>query len=123
MNTIVIDRDDTIAAIIRTFEARLQNSAGPLSLLARFAVQEPHREAVKSAFIRTRSRTLDEPACQVFELNEDSQQPGHFLIYEKWRSLTDLEAHLRAAHIAGLRALFHRLIVDGPEFQVLLPAE
>jgi quinol monooxygenase YgiN len=123
MNTIVIDTDDTIAAIIQTFGARLQNRAGSLSLLARFAVEEPDRDAIKSAFNRTRSRTLDEPGCQVFELNEDPQQRGHFLVYEKWRSLTDLEAHLRAAHVAGLRALFHRLIVDGPEFQVLIPAE
>jgi quinol monooxygenase YgiN len=121
MNTIVIDEDDTIAAIIQTFGARLQNPAIPLSLLGRFAVQESGREAIKSAFNRAKSRTLDEPGCQVFELNEDPQQPGHFLVYERWRSLADLGAHLRAAHIAELRALFHSLIIDGPEFHVLVP--
>jgi quinol monooxygenase YgiN len=123
MNTIVIDADDAIAAIIQTFGARLQDPASSLSLLGRFAVRESGREQIKSAFSRARSRTLDEPGCQIFELNEDPQQPGHFLVYERWRSLADLGVHLRTAHIAELRALFHGLIIDGPEFQVLVPAE
>jgi quinol monooxygenase YgiN len=61
--------------------------------------------------------------CEIFELNEDPQKPSRFLVYERWCSLAGIEAHLRKKHAAELRTLFHRLIVDGPEFQIPLPAE
>lgn len=123
MTTINIDVSDDIVAIVKTFGAQLRNPGDAVSLLARFVVGESDREAIKSAFQKVRTLTLEEVGCQVFELNEDSHGPGHFIIYERWSSLADLETHLRKDHTAELRSLFHRLIVEGPEFQVLLPAE
>jgi quinol monooxygenase YgiN len=123
MDKITVEAGDDVATIVKAFGAQLPNPASPLSLLARFAVRNSDRDTVKSAFRQARSQTLNEPGCLVFELNEDSQDPGRFLVYERWGSPADLEAHLRKDHTAELRALFHRLIVDGPEFQVLLPTE
>jgi quinol monooxygenase YgiN len=123
LDTIKIEAGDDITAIVNAFGAQLPNPANPLSLLARFGVRESDRETVKSAFAHTRSQTLTEPGCEIFELNEDPQKPGRFLVYERWRSLAGLEAHLRKKHAAELRTLFHGLIIDGPEFQVLLPPE
>jgi quinol monooxygenase YgiN len=123
MDTITVEAGDDVAAIVKAFEAQLPNPANSLSLLARFVVQESDRDTVKSAFRHARTQTLDEPGCRVFELNEDPQNPGGFLVYERWRSLADLEVHLRKDHTAELRTLLHRLIVEGPEFQVLLSTE
>ncbi len=123
MDRITIEAGDDVAAIIKAFGAQLPNPANSLSLLARSMVRDSDRDTVKSAFRRARCRTLDEPGCRAFELNEDPQNPGGFFVDERWRSLADLEAHLRKDHAAELRTLSHRLIVDGPEFQVLFPAE
>jgi quinol monooxygenase YgiN len=123
MDRITVEAGDDVAAIVNAFGAQLPHPAGPLSLLVRFGVRDWDRDTVKSAFRHARTGTLDEPGCLVFELNEDPQNPGRFLVYERWGSLADLEAHLRNDNTAELRTLFHRLIVDGPEFQVLLPTE
>jgi len=123
MDTITVEAADDVATIIKAFGAQLPSPANAVSLLARFMVRASDRDAIKSAFRHARTQTLDEPGCRVFELNEDALDPGCFVVYEQWRSLADLEAHLRNDHTAELRTLFHRLIVDGPEFQVLLPTE
>jgi quinol monooxygenase YgiN len=123
MDTIKVEAGDDIAAIVKAFGAQLPNPTNSLSLLARFGVRESDLETIKSAFAHSRSQTLAEPGCEIFELNEDAQNTGGFVVYERWRSLADLEAHLRKDHTIELRTLFHRLIIDGPEFQVLLPAE
>jgi quinol monooxygenase YgiN len=123
MDAIKVEAGDDIAKIINTFGTQLPNPAHSLSLLARFEVCESDRETIKFAFAHARSQTLAEPGCGVFELNEDAQNPGRFVLYERWRSLADLEVHLRKDHTTKLRSLFLRLIADGPEFQVMLPAQ
>jgi len=120
MDRITVEAGDDVASIVKAFGAQLPNPESSLSLLARFTVRESDRDTVKAAFRQARTQTLNGPGCRVFDLNEDPQNPGGFLVYERWRSLSDLEAHLRKDHTAELRTLFHRLIVGGPEFQVLL---
>jgi len=45
-----------------------------------------------------------------------------FVMFEQWRSLADLEAHLRTEHVAELRATLDKLLVGSPEFEVLVSA-
>jgi quinol monooxygenase YgiN len=39
-----------------------------------------------------------------YQLHREPNNPDAFVVYEHWRSLDDLEAHLRTAYIAALRA-------------------
>jgi quinol monooxygenase YgiN len=117
-----IDANDDVAAIIEAFRTQLHDPVNSLSLLVRFEVAERDGEAVVAAFEQAKSRTLNERGCFVFELNRDPRGPGRFVVYERWRSLTDLEEHLRTDYVAELRSVFNRLILGEPEFQVLLPA-
>lgn len=50
-----------------------------------------------------------------------SSAESRFVVYEQWRTLADLEAHFRTDYFSRLRTEFNALIVDGPEFRVLLP--
>jgi quinol monooxygenase YgiN len=117
-----IDANDDVAAIIEAFRTQLHDPVNSLSLLVRFEVAERDGEAVVAAFEQAKSRTLKERGCFVFELNRDPRGPGRFVVYERWRSLTALEEHLRMDYVAELRSVFNRLILGEPEFQVLLPA-
>jgi hypothetical protein len=60
MNTINIEAGDDVAVIVKAFGAQLPNPAGALSLLARFVVRDVDRGAIKSAFQRARTETLDD---------------------------------------------------------------
>jgi quinol monooxygenase YgiN len=117
-----IEANDDVAAIIEAFRSQLHDAVNSLSLLVRFEVAERDGEAVVAAFEQAKSRTLNERGCFVFELNRDPWGPGRFVVYERWRSLTDLEEHLRTDYVAELRSVFNGLILGEPEFQVLLPA-
>lgn len=122
MNTISIKAGDDAAALVQAFQVQLPDPAKRLSLLARFAVEAADGPKLEAAFGRAMPFTLKEPGCIVFTLNRDPRDPGRFVVYEQWRSLTDLEAHLRTDYVARLRAEVDELIVGLPEFQVLLPA-
>ena len=44
------------------------------------------------------------------------------MIYERWKSLADLDAHLKTNHIKALLAVLPDVSVGAPEVRVLLPA-
>ncbi len=122
MNTVKIDANDDRAAILQAFKAELRNPAEPLSLLVRFTVKEADGNKVEAAFGHARALTLREPGCRAYDLNRDPRDPGRFVVYERWQSLADLEAHFRKEYFSTLRSEFNELITGTPEFQVLLPA-
>jgi quinol monooxygenase YgiN len=113
---------DEVAAIIQSFRTELHDPAQPLALLVRFEVDDADGEKVVAAFAAAKPLTLKEPGCIAFHLNRHPRDPGRFAVYEQWRNLADLEAHLRTDYILKLRAELDILIVGAPEFQVLLPA-
>lgn len=63
----------------------------------KMAALRPHAAAVIAA-------TRGEPGCMAYSFAEDLVEPGLVRIYEEWRSLDDLKAHGKAAHMAPWRA-------------------
>jgi uncharacterized protein YndB with AHSA1/START domain/quinol monooxygenase YgiN len=113
---------DDVGAIVDAFRAELHEPAGPLALLVRFDVDKAEAGKVAAAFRAARAKTLNEPGCHAFHLNQVPCDPGRFSVYEQWRNLADFEAHLRTEYVARLRGELDALIVGAPEFHVLIPA-
>jgi quinol monooxygenase YgiN len=114
--------EDDIGAIVQRFRAQLEDPTAPLTLIVRMQMKEGTRERVDAAFARARRPTLTEAGAISFDLNRDVANPNVVVVYERWRSLGDLEAHLRTPYIAALRAAFDELVEALPEFTVLNPA-
>ncbi|HEY4162406.1 MAG TPA: antibiotic biosynthesis monooxygenase [Dongiaceae bacterium] len=117
-----IEAGDDVSAIVAKFGAELRDPAEPFTLLCRFKVNDGTDEKVKTAFAAARAATLKEEGAMAFDLNQGTRDPTQFTVYERWRSLADLESHLRTSYIIALRGQFNALIVGAPEFQVLRPA-
>ena len=117
-----IDASDDSATILRVLGAGLRNPAEPLSLLVRSAVEAGDVEKVEASFGKARSLTLNEPGCRAYELNRDTQNPSHYLVYERWKDLAALDAHLKTPHIKALFVELPKVTDGAPESQVLLPA-
>ena len=115
------ESSDDVATIISSFAAALENPRKPLALLAEFHVRQGTQDLVEAAFADAREPTAAEPGVIVFELHRERGEPTRFVVYERWRSLGDLEAHLRTPYIRTLRRLLDGLIVGVPEFRVLTP--
>ncbi len=122
MNRPRIQASDDVSTIIAKLGAELGGSAGAFALLARFRVNEEAQDKVAAAFAEARAATLREAGCIAYELHREAGDPARLVVYERWRSLTDLEAHLRTPHVVKLRGELDALIVGAPEFATLLPA-
>jgi len=122
MNSLTIDPQDDVSAIIAMFRAQLKDPTRPFTLLVRFQTADSHWTNAESAFAVARKSTLKEKGVVAFELNRDASNPSRFVVYERWRSLADLEEHLRTPYITKLRDEFNQIIVGAPEFIVLTPA-
>jgi quinol monooxygenase YgiN len=121
MNTAPTDADD-VAAMIKAFGSELAHPEGRLSLLVRFEVDKDDAAKVETAFARATPPTRDEPGCILYALNRAPKAAGRFVMFEQWRSVADLEAHLRTGHFAELRTTLGELLIGTPAFEVLLPA-
>jgi quinol monooxygenase YgiN len=108
--------------VITAVKSRLKNPDKPFTLIVRVQVKEGAGKQFEAAFAKAITATRKEKGNLAYELNRDTQDPSRYLVYERWKDLAALEAHLKTPHIL---ALFEELpkVTDGaPESQVLLPA-
>lgn len=112
---------DGVAAIIGMFGAKLRDSTSPLTLIVKMTMRDGAEVAFAAAFARAHDATMRDPGAIAFDLNRDTTDPNVVIVYERWRSLHDLAAHLRTSHATALRDAFEGLIVGLPEFTVLTP--
>jgi quinol monooxygenase YgiN len=115
------DPADDVSGLIATFRDCLGPVDRPLALVARFGVAAGTEETVREAFVSALPATLRDPGCLAFHVHTDPRVRGQLLVYERWASLADLEAHLRTPHTTKLRRELQPCIVGEPEFVVLEP--
>jgi quinol monooxygenase YgiN/uncharacterized protein YndB with AHSA1/START domain len=113
---------DEVSSFIAMFGSQLRDPTQPFTLLVRFQIGEGNHADVEAAFARARELTLRENGVIAFELNREARNATRFIVYERWKSLTAFEEHLRAPYITRLRREFNDMIVGAPEFHVLTPA-
>lgn len=115
------DLDDDVSAIIASFGAALQDVSKPLAILAQFQVRDGTQDLVEAAFAEASVSTAEEPGVIAYQVHRERQAPTRFVVYERWRSLADLDAHLRTPYIRALRRVIDGAVVGTPEFRVLMP--
>lgn len=113
---------DAVSGIIAAFGAQVNDPAEPLALVARFRVRAGGQEPVERAFAAAARETRKEAGALAYALHREAGDPGVFVVYERWRSLGDLEAHLRTPYITELREVIDAVLDGDPDFRVLLPA-
>ena len=112
---------DEVGRIIATFEAQVGERHRPLALIARFRVRAGAGPRIEREFAKASAQTASEAGVLAYQLHREPNNPDVFVVYEHWRSLDDLEAHLRTPYIAALRAEIEAVVEGKPEFQVILP--
>lgn len=103
-------------------KAALKDPAKPFTMLVSLQVKQGQEERFETAFAKARQATRKEKGCLAYDLNRDAKEPTRYLVYERWKGLADLEAHLRTPHITTLLGELKELLAGDPELKVLLPA-
>jgi quinol monooxygenase YgiN len=112
---------DQVGGIIAAFAAEIGDHHRPLALIARFRVRSGAGPRIEKAFAEATIQTVREAGVLAYQLHREPGNSDSFVVYECWRSLDDLEAHLRTPYIAALRTEIDMVREGEPSFQVVLP--
>lgn len=112
---------DRVSASIAAFNAELGGSAKPFALLARIQVKDGTQQRFESAFASAGRATRKDKGVIAYDLSREPREATHYIVYERWDSLMDLEAHLRTAHITTLFSVIDEVLAGVPDFHVFIP--
>ena len=62
-------------------------------------------DEVVAAFTTCIEKTHQEEGCRAYALHQDSNDPSHLVLIERWRSQEDLDAHMTQPYVADLFAV------------------
>lgn len=112
---------DDVSAIVDAFETQLGSRTIPFAMIARFQVTEDALARVEQAFEKAVPPTLREPGVLAYQPHRDPTDTAGFVVYERWKSLDDLDAHLRTPYVVELRREIEAAMTGAPEFNLLRP--
>ena len=118
MNTTATDE---VSGIVAAFAAQVGGRHQPLALIARFRARAGAGSRIERAFAEASVHTAREAGMLAYKLHREPDNSDAFIVYERWRSLEDLEGHLRTSYVAALRAEIDAVMEGQPSFQVMLP--
>lgn len=59
--------------------------------------------------------TRAEPGCLAYDLFQSTEDPGVWVLIERWRSVADLDAHVRTNHMGAFLARSAEVLEGPPE--------
>jgi quinol monooxygenase YgiN len=114
--------EDKENPVITFVKSRLKNPDKPFTLIVRVQVKEGAGKQFEAAFAKAIPASRKEKGNLAYDLNRDTQDPSRYLVYERWKDLAALEAHLQTPHLKALLAELPKVTVGALESQVLLAA-
>ncbi|HLH86932.1 MAG TPA: antibiotic biosynthesis monooxygenase family protein [Xanthobacteraceae bacterium] len=112
---------DDVSASVGAFATQLGNRAIPFAMIARSQVREDAQARVEQAFEKAVAPARRQPGVLAYRPHRDPAAAGGFAVDECWKSLDDLEAHLRTSCVAELRREVEAAMVGAPGFSRLRP--
>ncbi|MBL8794576.1 MAG: antibiotic biosynthesis monooxygenase [Planctomycetia bacterium] len=107
--------------IFELVKAKVKDGSKPFTMLVSLKVKDGMGPKAEAAFVPAIKATLKEKGCLRYELNRDTDGTS-YILYERWNTLPDLDAHLKTAHIAKLLGELGDLLAGPPDVKVMLPA-
>jgi quinol monooxygenase YgiN len=108
--------------IVAKVQAEVKDATKPFTLAIVLKVKSRAADRFEAAFAKAQKETRKEKGCLAYDLNREAKEAGRYFIYERWKSLADLEAHLASAHIKTLFGEVGELLDGDPDVKVMVPA-
>lgn len=121
LSTLVAAQPPREHPAITKVRSSVKDPSRPFVLLVSFQIKEGAAEKFEAAFAKASEETHKEKGCIAYDLSRDTSRPNHYLLYERWKSLADLEAHLSSEHMKTTLAQTGGLTAAPPTSQVFVP--
>ena len=118
---VLLAEEAELHPVSQAVKASLEKDGGksdkPFTLAVRIETDAPDK--VIAAMRKATPKTRAEEGNKAYALHRSADEPDTFLLYERWRSLADLDAHLKTDYIADLLAVLDE--EANIELQVMRP--
>lgn len=99
--------------IVAAVKAKLTDPSKPFSMFVTFKVKAGKNAEFEAAVAAAIKGTVKEPGNVAYQLNHDPDHPDTYVLYERWKTLDALVAHMKTPHLEALgKALAG--VTDGP---------
>ena len=91
--------DHPVVALVKS---KVKDTSKPFALLVTIKAKAGKEKEVEAVFGPCIAATKKEAGCLAYELNRDPDEPTTYIMYEKFKSVTALEDHLKQDHTTKL---------------------
>ncbi|HTY96052.1 MAG TPA: antibiotic biosynthesis monooxygenase [Solirubrobacteraceae bacterium] len=81
-------------------------------------VQIPHRQVAEGVMTEASRHAQAEDGCLSFTFAEVLEEPGHFVVLERWNDERAIERHYRSPAFADYQRSIARLLVRESEYRL-----
>jgi quinol monooxygenase YgiN len=107
--------------IVTAVKANVKDATKPFTMLVHIKIKDGAAAKFEAAFARAITETRKEKGALAYDLNRSAKHPNEYVVYERWRNVAALEAHLKSPHIQALFAATGDRRDGMPEAKILVP--
>src|SRR5262245_50252698 len=109
--------------VVKLIKSKLKDEKKTFAILVTFKVKAGNEKKFEEAFAPALEATRKEPGCIAYFLNRDPDAPNTYIMYESFKGIPGLEAHLKEKHTQTLLATVIPMCEGAPEIKVLTAPE
>ena len=105
--------------VIKLVKSKVKDPSKPFALIVTFKVKPGNEKKFEEAFAPCLTATRKEAGCIAYFLNRDPDAPSNYVMYEQFKGVAGLEAHLKEKHTQTLLAAVVPMCEGDPTIKVL----
>ncbi len=105
--------------VIKLVKSKVKDPAKPFALLVTFKVKAGNEKKFEEAFAPALTATRKEPGCIAYYLNRDPDEPTTYIMYESFKGVAGLDAHMKEKHTETLLKTVIPMCDGDPQIKVL----
>lgn len=109
--------------IVKLISSKVKDPKKPFALLVTFKVKAGNEKKFEEAFAPCLVATRKEAGCVAYVLNRDTEQTSNYVMYESFKGIPALEAHMKEKHTQTLLATVIPMCEGDPQIKVLTVPE
>jgi quinol monooxygenase YgiN len=109
--------------IVKLIKSKVKDEKKTFAILVTFKVKAGNEKKFEEAFAPALEATRKEAGCVAYYLNRDPDAPNTYIMYESFKGIPALEAHLKEKHTQTLLATVIPMSDGDPQIKVLAVPE
>jgi quinol monooxygenase YgiN len=105
--------------VVKLIKSKVKDEKKTFAILVTFKVKAGNEKKFEEAFGPALVATRKEKGCVAYYLNHDPDEPSNYIMYESFKGIPALEAHLKEEHTKKLLETVLPMCDGDPKIKVL----